>query len=64
MISKLTELLSNSKDKSYKNLIEKSAKEQVVQVDYIFKEKKRQDRWWNEALERNKKVNNIEVGNE
>ena len=64
MMKKLTELLNSSKDKSYANLVEKAKQDNVVKVDYIFEEKKRQDRWWNEALERNKKVNNIEVGNE
>ena len=61
---KLFELFRDSKEPSFMKFLESLEKDGVIYAEEIFKEKVRQDKWWEEALERNNKLNNVEEDDE
>jgi len=62
---KLFELFRESKEPNFMKFMDSlDEDERVIYAEHLFAEKKRLDKWWQEALERSNKVNNIETEEE
>ena len=53
---KLLELFRESGEPNFIKFLEQLEKDGVIYAEHFFNEKKRQDKWWKEALERNNEV--------
>lgn len=61
---RLFELFRQSDEPNFIKFLDQLEKDGVIYAEHLFAEKKRQDNWWKQALERSNKVNNIETEEE
>ena len=54
--SKLFELFRESKEPSFMKFLDGLEKDGVIYAEEVFAEKKRMDKWWKEALDRNNNI--------
>lgn len=61
---RLLELFRESNEPNFLNFLDSLEEDGVILAEKIFEEKKRQDKWWKEALERNNKLRGSENNDE
>ena len=61
---RLLELFRDSGEPNFMKFLDDLEKDGVILAEQIFEEKKRQDKWWKEALKRNNEMRGVETEDE